>query len=1229
MSATTTSSAPSATISNATGQGQKSQGISIVTFLTALVTAIVIFAIQMFFFLALKNKLARIYKPKTYLVPERERTDPPPRSPWGWLFTIFQFRDREVINKCGLDAYFFLRYLQTLLIIFIPLAFVIIPILVPINSIGGKGSDYALGFGNNTDNNSNHANVTGLDQLAFGNVRPDHTHRYWAHLILAIVVIVWVCGVFFSELRVYIKVRQDYLTSAEHRLRASATTVLVSSIPRKWLTQEALAGLYDVFPGGIRNIWINRNFDELLDKIKQRDKVFKKLESAETSLIKDAKKAQKKQLDKEAKTAAKTSKSKGATKEEREQDVQRENREAELRAQSGGVSAGDPHQVPHTVEDAVDEEVQRAREQEPQEPQRKGTFKVPVIGGGLAMVGKGLGGVGNTVFGGARNVVGDINNQLETTNGFVNLDSPITADDDAYDEYGRYRGNVNAPYGAGTNEPDAEKKTDRPDTSPSLASSRSVELNGQDIRLPGNTVRRGTAGFGGDGTNDVPKNVGWWKFWEGPAGGFPSPIPTGYEDGDEFPLTRRHVPAAQKSEKVNKKWTWSKLLPLPDKGQVQPIDYPVAYNVDYKEDAAPAVWQRFLKEKDRPTYRLPWFNWTPGWLPGLPLLHKKVDTIYWCREELARLNLEIEMDQKHPERFPLMNSAFIQFNHQVAAHMASQSVTHHVPAHMAPRTVEVSPKDVIWDNMSIRWWEAWCRTGIVVVIVVGMVGLWAVPVAWTATLNNLNNFANTYSWLRWLHNIPENVLNGIAGVLPAIVLGILLAIVPLILTFLAYLQGVQTGKEQQGAIQNYYFAFLFVQVFLVVSISGGAFSTLAASATNITSIPETLATQLPKAANYFFSYMILQAMSTASGTLLQITTLALWYILPKLFDSTPRQKWVRNTKLSGVTWGTFFPVYTNFACIALIYSVIAPIIIIFAIITFTLLWIAHRYNMLYVTRFELDTGGLLYPRAINQTFTGLYFMEVCMIGLFFLVRDVNNKAVCVPQAAIMIAVCALTILYQVLLNYSFGPLLHHLPITFEDEAVLRDEAFERAQARRLGLEEEDEEASPAENNDAIEMTRLNDGNTDNKLAKFNPVNIAQGAGSWAMRSGQKFKAKTFEKVPQPQIIHRKRHRDIEAQKKIADALYGGYNDDIEDLTPDERDVLVKHAFQHYALRARRPTVWIPRDDIGISDDEVKRTREYAGPNIWISNVGAALNGKCKVVYGKNPPDFSEIDLINL
>jgi hypothetical protein len=1198
-----------------------------------------------------RHSLTYLSKPKTYLVPPRERTDPPPRSPWGWLFAIFRFRDREIIKKCGLDAYFFLRYLQTLLIIFIPLAVVILPILLPINTIGGRGDAYALDFpgGGNT---SATANVTGLDKFAWGNVRPTKTHRYWAHLILAVLVIIWVCGVFFAELKVYIKVRQDYLTSAEHRLKASATTVLVSAIPQKWLTTEALAGLYDVFPGGIRNIWINRSFDALLDKIHLRDSIFKKLESAETELIRKAKKAHKKQQVKEERATTKQAKVKKLTKDEKEQKIRDENENAERLAQSGGVSAGDPHQVPHTVDDAMDEEAEIERQKElksgPSESSNK--FKITVIGGGLAAVGQGIGRglgavgkTGGTVFGGARNVVGDITDQIETTNGFVNIDARSMVDDESYDEYGRYRGPAPiAPYGAGAEEKDLGKQQEHVrDDSPTSSRDRS------DMRLPGNTVRRGTFAYGGDGANDDDASKNWWKFWRAPSGGFASPIPTGYEDGDEFPLTQldgKKSFSNQTRRPPAEKGFWAKLKDmnpfLYNEDNLAP-DYPLAYNPNYQEDAAGAAWEKFLKKKDRPTHRLARFSWTPGWLPGLPLLNRKVDTIFWCRGELARLNMEIELDQKNPERFPIMNSAFIQFNHQVAAHMACQSVTHHVPRHMAPRTVEISPKDVVWDNMSVKWWESWFRLGVVIGVVAGMVILWAFPVAWTASLAQISSLIQKWPWLSFLNNIPQKVLQAIAGVLPALVLSILLALVPTILNYLAFVAGAQTGREKQKLVQNFYFAFLFVQVFLVVSISGGAFAALGA-AKNITAIPDTLATQLPKAANYFFSYMILQALSTSSGTLLQLTTLIFWFVLPKLFDSTAREKWTRNTNLPNVAWGTYFPVYTNFACIALIYCIVSPLIIVFAIITFTLLWIANRYNMLYVSRFQLDTGGLLYPTAINQTFTGLYVMELCLVGLFFLVQDAAGNAACVPQAIIMIVVLCLTALYQILLNIAFAPLFQHLPITFEDEAVLRDEAFERLQARRLGLEDEEHNASPLHHDGAggfsYELSEMNKSpSRPNKLGKFNPANMVQEAGSWAVRSGRTVRSKALGRgsgndtnaAQANQIIRKRRHRDIEAQQKIADALYGGYNDEIEDLTPDERDVLVKHAFQHYALRARRPTVWIPRDDIGVSDDEIRRTREFADTNIWISNVGAALDGKFRVVYGRNPPDFSEIDLINL
>ena len=98
------------------------------------------------------------------------------------MVSIFTYKDKEIINKCGLDAYFFLRYLQTQLIIFVPLACLLLPILLPLNYIGGRGTAKADPL---NDSNADPDVPGGLDRLAWGNISPTQANRYWAHLVLA------------------------------------------------------------------------------------------------------------------------------------------------------------------------------------------------------------------------------------------------------------------------------------------------------------------------------------------------------------------------------------------------------------------------------------------------------------------------------------------------------------------------------------------------------------------------------------------------------------------------------------------------------------------------------------------------------------------------------------------------------------------------------------------------------------------------------------------------------------------------------------------------------------------------------------------------------------------------------------------------------------------------------------------------------------------------------------
>lgn len=1154
------------------------------------------------------------------------------------LKTLTKYSDREVIEKCGLDAYFFLRYLRTLLVIFIPICGVVMPILIPLNYVGGIGHEIDVKQ-NETSRGNSSLVPTGLDTLAWGNVSPKNTGRYGAHLLMAILVIIWVCTVFFFELRVYIKVRQDYLTSAEHRLRASATTVLISSIPGKWLSDDALRGLFDVFPGGVRNVWLNRDMSTLLDKVHLRDKIHKQLESAETDLVKAAKKAQLKQRNAEEKKQRKEMHLGNVSKQEKAARKAREDQSAQKMAEQGeGTTAGDKHDTPHTIDASVRqsqyEMLDHEHHNQDEERERSKLARIPFLGDPLAKVTHGLKGIvvkaGNEVDG-----------TLETTNGFTGINDPNDQDRSTSRTSDRYRLQVST-----------EEDPSRPSASDTLQTNDGHRRNISGASADStNRIRPKTSQdpFGGNTVRKleniddmyVKEETKWWEFWKPPTGGYASPIPQG-DDAQDYMTAKAN----------RKKTIWQSIksaIPFVGGEEEETYEYPQAYNDDYKEDQEDkAMWEVYLKKKDRPTHNLPLFG--ANWMFGLPFVTKSVDTIYWCREELARLNLEIEEDQSHPERFPLMNSAFIQFNHQVAAHMVCQSAIHHVPKNMTPRICEISPKDVIWDNMALSWWSEWARTGIVTVLVTAMIILWAIPVAWTAALSQLDTLIQKNDWLSFVkeNQTLENAAKAIAGVLPAVMLGLLLFLVPLILDFLGKFKGAKTGSQRMEFVQVFYFAFLFVQVFLIVSIASFFAASIDQLVKNVselntvTAVLNLLAMNLPTAANYFFSYMILQALSTSSGTLLQIGALLVWYIIARIMDSTARNKWSRNTKLNQVKWGAFFPIYTNFACIALIYCVVAPLISIFAIITFSLLWLAQRYAMLYVTRFEHDTGGVLYPRAINQTFTGIYFMELCMAGLFFIVEDDNGTNTCVPHGIVMIVVLILTIIYQLLLNWSFGPLFRYLPITFEDEAVLRDEAFQRAQDRRLGLlEEEEEEFTEDEaETDAVGNEKVRENGSSVPMRRFGTLRgmkkTGKQVGGWAKDGGHQLRKlaainrnKEKDKSKRASEYRRmQRQKDVEAQRAIGEALFGGIHDEIEDLTPEERDALVRHAFLHEALRARRPTVWIPRDDLGVSDDEIRRTQEYSD-HIWISNEGTALDSKCRVVYGKNPPDFSEIDLINL
>jgi len=486
------------------GSAQSSEGTSFSAFATSLVTYVVLAGVQLAAFLIFRGYgvkwSKRFYAPRTYLVTRSRQVQELPRGLVLWARVFLSHLDDEIVsNKCGLDAFFFLRYLKMLAVVFCAIV-IVFPVLIPINITGG-------------------GLARGLDRLAFANVANFNNKRLWAQLVIAWLFFLWVLYTISYEMRYYVKKRQIYLTSHQHRMTASATTVLINTIPPNLMDVRKLRRIFSGFPGGVKYVWLNRDFSKLTDLVNERNGIAEQLESAENELIRLA------------------------------------------------------HQ-----------EVEKTREK-------------------------------------------------------------------------------------------AEKKKG--------SKHRNMDVKAEAL-----------------GRND-DSNI-----------------------------------------------------------------------------HAAAKWKLYLDSEQRPSHRLPLASWIPF---ALPLIGHKVDTIDWCRLKLSILNPKIEQERLQNSKYKLINSAFIQFHTQSAAHMAVQTVIHYSIVQLAPREIEVAPQSIIWWNLRIKWWERTLRYLVVVASVTAMIVLWAIPVAFVGLVSQVKYLASTVSWLGWLNNLPGVILGIITGVLPSAAVAGLTALLPVLL----------------------------------------------------------------------------------------------------------------------------------------------------------------------------------------------------------------------------------------------------------------------------------------------------------------------------------------------------------------------------------------------------------------------------------------------------------------
>lgn len=168
--------------------------------------------------------------------------------------------------------------------------------------------------------------------------------------------------------------------------------------------------------------------------------------------------------------------------------------------------------------------------------------------------------------------------------------------------------------------------------------------------------------------------------------------------------------------------------------------------------------------------------------------------------------------------------------------------------------------------------------------------------------------------MSFILDIPLAIRGVVTGLLPVILLAVLMALVPIIMNILAKMFEPTQGAAQLK-VQGWYFPFQVIQVFLITTFASAATTVVTAIINDPTQAPKLLATNLPKASNFYISYFVLFGLNAAAMQFLNIVPLLFVLILGKILDKTPRKMYNRYINLGGLGWGAIYAQYTNLGVI--------------------------------------------------------------------------------------------------------------------------------------------------------------------------------------------------------------------------------------------------------------------------------------------------------------------------
>jgi len=383
----------------------------------------------------------------------------------------------------------------------------------------------------------------------------------------------------------------------------------------------------------------------------------------------------------------------------------------------------------------------------------------------------------------------------------------------------------------------------------------------------------------------------------------------------------------------------------------------------------------------------------------LGLVGKSVDSIDFYNEKIKNVSQRLEIKQKITRTEKQVAAAFIIFNSRPVAIAAAQ-VVHSQQADTWTVMAAPEPRQVLWKNLAIPFYQRMIRENIVYIIAFLAIIFYMIPIAFISALTTIENLRKLVPFLKWVVD-KKALKNILEAYLPQLALILFLNFLPTILMFLSKAEGIPSESHVVRASSGKYFYFIVFNVFLGVTLAGTLFQSIKQVEEEPNSIVKLLGNSLPPNASFFISFVALKVFVGYGLELSCLVPLVIYHAKKRFLCKTEaeiQEAWAP----SDFGYATRVPNDMLIITVALCYSVIAPMILPFTILYFAVGWFVLRNQALNVYVPSYESNGRMWPHMHTRILAALFLSQITMIG-YFSIKKFSYSPLLIPLPFVSLA----------------------------------------------------------------------------------------------------------------------------------------------------------------------------------------------------------------------------------